>query len=314
MACEVVSMNSFRSGIEGVGGKGSGPVMPAKKPSGAREDAGLTSVAVAREEVRRADHRDDDRHRLASEKAKLKAGRKNHVVDLINLSGGGAMVRTDAPLAMWQRVTLLLGDCDGLECAVRWIRGDRVGLEFAPETQVGGSDEDRAAMLLSVVRRSFPSARKAPKPPEPLRDSEPKGQVDARHRRADVRHPLIWSGDILFNHDCIPARLRNISATGALTECDAVFPPNAEVLLDLGEAGQHFARVSWSRGDQVGLKFAKPFDIALLARERPTPIPNQKWQAPDYLAKGNGASGWGSDWDHASIDQLRDDLEGYIKR
>jgi hypothetical protein len=100
-------------------------------------------------------------------------------------------------------------------------------------------------MLLSVVRRSFPSARKALKPPEPLRDSEPKGQVDARHRRADIRHPLIWSGDILFNHDCIPARLRNISATGALTECDAVFPPNAEVLLDLCEAGQHFARVSW---------------------------------------------------------------------
>lgn len=307
-------MNSFRSGIEGSGGTGPGPLMPAKKPSGVRDDKGLASVSVAREEVRLANHRDDDRHRLAAEQARLKVGRKNHVVDLVNLSGGGAMIRTDAPLAMWQKVTLFLGDCDGLECAVRWIRGDRVGLEFAPETQVGGAAGERAALLLAVIRRSFPGARKAPKPPEPVRDVKPKAETREEVRRSDVRHPLIWSGDILFSHDIIPVRLRNISATGALAECPAVFPPEAEVLLDLGDAGQHFATVSWSRGDQVGLRFAKPFKIALLAKHPPTPVESHRWQAPDYLAEKSDQSGWADDWNHASIDQLRDDLEGYMKR
>lgn len=307
-------MNSFRSGIEGSSGTGPGPVMPAKKPSGVREDQSLASVPVAREEVRMANHRDDDRHRLAAEKAQLKIGRKKHVVDLVNLSGGGAMIRTDAALEMWQKVTLFLGDCDGLECAVRWIRGDRVGLEFAPETQVGGAADERAALLLAVIRRSFPSARKAPKTPEPVRDPAPKAGSREDLRRRDVRHPLIWSGDILFSHDCIPVRLRNISATGALAECPAVFPPEAEVLLDLGAAGQHFATVSWSRGDQVGLRFVKPFNIALLAKHPPTPVAQHRWQAPDYLADKADQSGWASDWNHASIDQLRDDLEGYMKR
>jgi hypothetical protein len=308
-------MNSFRSRIGGSGGTGPGPVMPAKKPSPVREDMSLATVPVLREEVRMADHRDDDRHRLAAEKAKLKVGRKNHAVDLVNLSGGGAMIRTDAPLDMWQKVTLFLGDCDGLECAVRWIRGDRVGLEFAPETQVAGGAGERASLLLDVIRRSFPSAGKAPKAPEPVRDPKPKAEAREEVRRSGVRHPLIWSGDILFNHDCIPARLRNISATGALAECRAVFPPEAEVLLDLGDAGQHFANVSWSRGDQVGLRFAKPFDIALLARHTPTPVASHRWQAPDYLTdKSNDQSDWSSDWNHASIDELREDLEGYIKR
>lgn len=307
-------MNSFRSGLERMGSGASGPTMPAKKPSGTKEDKGLGSVSVPREEIRRANHRDDDRHRLSAETAKLKAGRKSHVVELINLSGGGAMIRTDAALDMWQKVTLFLGDCDGLECAVRWIRGDRVGLEFAPETQVGGTADDRASMLLSVVRRSFPTARKAPKPPEPVRDTAPKPAPRDEHRRGEPRHPLIWSGDILFSHDCVPVRLRNISATGALAECDAVFPPDAEVLLDLGKAGQHFARVSWSRGDQVGLKFTRPFDIALLAKHPPSSVAAQPWQAPTYLAETPDEPSWAKDWGHVSLDELRNDLEGYMKR
>ena len=92
-------MNSFRSALEKGGGFApSGPLMPGKKPSGASEGAGSRLGLVPREAVRNVNHRDDDRHRLQAEEASLKVGRKTHAVELINLSGGGAMIRTDVAL------------------------------------------------------------------------------------------------------------------------------------------------------------------------------------------------------------------------
>ena len=100
-------MNSFRSSLnKGAGSHPSSPLMPGKKPVGANETNGLGSVPVTRETVRNVNHRDDDRHRLQAEHATLKVGRRKHRVDLVNLSGGGAMVRADVKLEMWQKVHL----------------------------------------------------------------------------------------------------------------------------------------------------------------------------------------------------------------
>ncbi len=297
-------MNDFRSGLEkGRGPRKAGLLMPAKKPSGVSED--LNTVNVARDAQRTVNHRDDDRHRLPSEQAKLKAGRKNYLVDLVNLSGGGAMIQTDAPLEMWQKVTLMLGECDGLDCAVLWIKGDRVGLEFAPETQIGGDRAKRDSLLVDVLKRNFPHLKKTPRTPEAV-SSKALPTMPAEQRRAIPRHPLIWTGDVLFNHSTTPVRLRNISDSGALLDSPDCFPPNAEVLLDLGGAGKHFASVCWSRGDQVGLKFVKPFDVSLLARAKPD-VADHRWVAPDYLRHdGSSRSAWG--------DTSLQDLEGFLKR
>ncbi len=87
-------MNSFRSALDkGDGLHPSGPTMPSKKPSGSDESKGLNSIPVVREEIRSANHRDDDRHRLQAEQAVIRVGRKSHEVELVNLSGGGAMIR-----------------------------------------------------------------------------------------------------------------------------------------------------------------------------------------------------------------------------
>ncbi len=297
-------MNDFRSGLDkGREPKKAGLLMPAKKPSGVSED--LNSVSVARDARRTANHRDEDRHRLPSEQAILKVGRKNFTVELVNLSGGGAMIQTDAPLEMWQKVTLMLGDCDGLDCAVLWIKGDRVGLEFAPETQISGDRAKRDNLLLDVLKRNFPGMKQAPRAPEPVSGKDLPAQP-AEQRRAIPRHPLIWTGAVHFNHATTAVRLRNISDSGTLLDSPDCFPPNAEVLLDLAGAGQHFATVCWSRGDQVGLKFAEPFDVSLLAREKPN-IADHRWVAPDYLRHdGNNQSAW----DNTSLQ----DLEGFLKR
>lgn len=306
-------MNSFRFALEnGTAGKAPAPLMPEKKPSVTGDHESLTSLSVNREAKRTANHREGDRHRLVTEQVTMKAGRKSFDVELVNLSGGGAMVRTDAALEMWQKVHLLLGESDGLECAVRWIRGDRVGLEFAHETQIGGDPAKRDAMLLAVIKRSFPDAKAPARPAETK--AVPAPATSRAQRRAALRHPLIWSGHILWQHDSVPVRLRNISETGAQVDSSVPFPPEAEVMLDLGGAGQQFARVSWSRGDQVGLRFDRPFDIAKLAKAKPD-VSDHRWSTPEYLRNApNDGSAWAEDWEAGSLNELREDLEGYLKR
>jgi hypothetical protein len=99
-----------------------------------------------------------------------------------------------------------------------------------------------------------------------------------------------------------------------MVDCTRTIAEGSELLLDLGGAGQHFAFVSWSRGDQLGLRFQQPFDIACLARARPEVAP-QSWTRPDFLNAQQGTdSPWAEPWERLSLPELKDTLEGYLKR
>ena len=87
------------------------------------------------------------------------------------------------------------------------------------------------------------------------------------------RQILIRHGSLRGPEGTIPVRLRNISEHGALIESPVQYPLGVEVLLDLGDAGQHFAAVSWTCGDKVGLKFNNLFDLRLLGGSRPEIAP-----------------------------------------
>ena len=304
-------MNKFRSAI--LGGAGMAPVNPlvTGKSGGTADSDKLASVDIPRDATRSADHRDEDRHRLARETAMIGYKGKKLTADLINLSGGGAMIEADISPRLWDRIDLYLGEGSPIECAVRWLRKDRIGLEFAHETHLDCSPEQRDAVLLDVIRRSFPdlvaTVPAAPLAPEPVADP------DGRSRRADIRHPLIWNGTILWQHDVHTVRLRNISASGALIDAQIDFPHGVELLLDLGNSGQHFATVGWARGGQAGLVFARPFDLALLAAVKPDVAP-QRWDRPAYLdLKSDQASPWANGWERSKLADLRDDLEGFLK-
>lgn len=306
-------MNEFRSSVLGGQRRPVGSLLGEKKPRGVQRDA-LDSIPVDRSEIRAADHRDDDRHRLASERAEVRYRGRVHAVELVNLSGGGAMIQADLSPRMWDRIDLTLGDGGTVECAVRWLRGERIGLEFAHETQIEGDLAQRDALLLEVIRRSFPDLPDLPQPElqrsEPIVAGKPASELS---RRDELRHPLIWSGTILFNHDSFGVRLRNISATGALVESSLSFPVDAEVYLDLGDAGNLFGTVSWARGDQVGVRFVERFDIAQLARARPDLAP-QRWSTPEYLRGDQGdSSPWADQWKRLSVAELKSSLEGYLK-
>lgn len=312
-------MNSFRSAIlSGNGLHPKNPIVRDKKARGAAEDD-LSSVKVPRSEGRSTNHRDDDRHRLIEESARARFGGEEHEVELINLSGGGAMIRCDFNPRMWERVDLIFGEGGEIECAVRWRRGDRIGLEFAHETRIDCDPEARDELLLDVIHRSFPDVALTPRAETIAPDSSVGGKGDdddtiTNSRRIERRHPLVWMGEVYFAHSSEKVRLRNISEHGALIESPTPYPVGAEVLLDLANAGQHFSTVSWTCGDKVGLKFAKDFDLKLLGSAKPEVAPHLMIRPGPGLQSTDIDNPWADGWNRQSLDQLRDDLEGYLKR
>ncbi|MDQ3075313.1 MAG: PilZ domain-containing protein [Pseudomonadota bacterium] len=303
-------MNKFRAAILGGGGVAPSTPLVTGKRGGKADGEHLASVDIPRDASRSIDHRDEDRHRLARETATIGYKGKLTEVDLINLSGGGAMIEADITLRLWDRVDLYLGAGTPIESAVRWLRGGRIGVEFAHETRIECAPEQRDALLLDVIRRSFPDLVAT----VPKVESEPEaGPADAT-RRGDIRHPLIWNGNILWRHDIHTVRLRNISASGALIDSRIDLPEGAELMLDLGASGQLFATVGWSRGGQSGLIFKQPFDLAVLAKVKPDVAP-QRWDKPSYLDLSPAqASPWASGWGRSDMSNLRADLEGFLKR
>src|SRR5919112_6068012 len=85
------------------------PLLQAKKPRGAKADT-LHSVSVAREARRLKNSRAEDRHRLTGEHARLTHNGQDIEVELVNLSGGGAMVAGAFEPLVWDRVDLHLGN------------------------------------------------------------------------------------------------------------------------------------------------------------------------------------------------------------
>lgn len=304
--------NSFRAAV--LGGERKPLVVTEKNPRFEGDGDSLDGVRVPRSETRRSNHRGGDRHRLSGESATAVHRRKSREVEVVNLSKGGAMIRCGFAPRLWDMVELRLGEGPGLEGAVRWIKGDTVGLEFAHETRIDCDPQERAALLLAVIQRSFPDQNvHLEADAEPESDAEP--VEEELGDRGEKRHPLIWNGEIHFAYDSKPVRLRNVSAGGALVDVAVDYPAGSEVLLDLGDAGQFFATVQWLCGDQAGLKFVRPFDIACLANARPDLVPSHGWTLPDFLSReADDGSAWHENWSRSSIEEIRADLEGYLKR
>jgi len=287
---------------------GQSPVVAAKKPKGAKADT-LNSIPVIREATRRGDTRNKDRHRLPDEQVRVTHNGCDCDAQLLNLSGGGAMITGALEPMLWDRVELHLGENGTIECAVRWLKGDRIGLEFSHETRLECSADEQAVLLRDVIARSFPDIEF-----EATAELETDDLPGGEEQRADGRHPLIWSGVIHHDYQTSNVRLRNISDSGAMIECSAPLRSGAELLLDLGASGSVMSTVTWVAGDSAGLRFHEPYDLTQLARSRPEIAP-ARWQRPPYLQPGTAAdSPWDGEWNRMSLGELRQELEGFLKR
>ncbi|MBA2466848.1 MAG: PilZ domain-containing protein [Sphingomonas sp.] len=303
MGFEASPPNEFRASLR-PGGRG--PLVVADKSARVDPSAdGLRAVKVLRSEIRRTDQRGDDRHRLDGEQTLVRRNGKNHSVDLVNLSQGGAMVTGDFKAKLWDRVKLVLGEGGEVECAVRWIRDGKIGLEFAHETQIECDSETLDDLLRGVIRNSFPEVVIEARPAI-AKQAHEHGQ-----KRGASRHPLIWSGILHHDFEWQDVRLRNISATGALIECTEILPVGANVYLDLRQSGRIAARVNWLRGNQAGLRFAEPFDVASLSQS--TPILASKTSIKSHFApygRDCDQSPWAPQWKRLSINELGAELGG----
>lgn len=280
------------------------PLLPPKQPKGAKA-AELHSIAVPRESRQRSNSRGEDRHRLTEEGARVTYDGRNYDVELINLSGGGAMIAGTLTPMLWEHVNLHLGNHGDIECAVRWIRDGRLGLEFAHETQLGWPSDQVATVLRHVIARTFPHI--AFEKPDEMPESGPQPAVTDDGRRAP-RHPLIWNGVLHHDYQSTDVRIRNISETGAMIETDQKVRVGTEPLLELTESVSLSATVEWAVGDQVGLRFHSPFDMRMLAEARPSVA--AKWDPPAYLDPDAADR---DHWGRLSIVQLRQELEGFLK-
>jgi hypothetical protein len=281
------------------------PLLKSKTRKTAKLDS-LNSVKIAREVARSRNDRGDDRHRLSGETARVTHNGIDATVELINLSGGGAMVSGEFEPMLWDRVDLNLGNHGTIECVVRWMHKGRIGLEFAHETRLDWPSDEVATVLREVIERSFPDIR-FPENGEP----EPTAsELPDHENRTARRHPLIWSGTLHFDFQSAPLRLRNISATGAMIEIDAMIKVGDEPLLELGPEVSMSSTVEWAVGDQVGLRFHAPFDMNLLAQARPT-VAKSGWKPPAYLDPD--AEPEEDHWNRLSMSQLRQELEGFLK-
>lgn len=290
------------------------PILRAKQPRGAKGDD-LHSVAVPREEGRRSNSRGADRHRLSEQAVRITHKGRRRTAELINLSGGGAMVSAAGKLKLWDMVELHLGEHGTVECAVCWLRDDRVGLEFAHETRLDCPVDEQAALLRDVISRSFsatPAVESRKANPEPEQQPQPSADSDEDLRNAK-RHPLIWSGMLHHDYQSTPVRLRNISATGAMIETTESVRVGAEPLLELGDSVSLSATVEWAIGDQVGVRFHSPFDMTLLGRCRTHEAP-ARWTRPTYLDKNKADAACDLRWQRLSVGELKDELDGFLKR
>jgi hypothetical protein len=297
---------NIRAQIFGGGDAAQDPLLRQKQPRGAKS-VDLHSVKVPREEARRGNSRAVDRHRLSEELVRITHEGTTYEAELINLSGGGAMVGSDIDVKLWDRVDLCLGDHGTIECAVRWIRDGRIGLEFAHETRLDCSADEQAVLLREAISRSFPEIQHFDGP-----EPEAKNGAADELRRAS-RHPLIWSGVLHHDYQSTTVRVRNISATGAMIETTAPVRVGAEPLLELGDAISLSATVEWGVGDQVGVRFHSMFDMSQLGRARPEVTPTH-WVRPAYLDKIEAESTWDPRWQRLSVSELKHELEGFLKR
>ena len=268
------------------------------------------AAALRPKERARSNSRKGDRHRLVGEKARVTHKGASHEVELINVSGGGAMVAGSLDAAISDLLDLHLGENGTIECAVCWIRDGRVGLEFAHETQLDCSAEEQAVLLREIIQRTYGAAhfRQAP-----ATGTAHAAKQDDETRRAK-RHPLIWRGTLHCGGKRTPIRVRNISATGAMVQCSAQAPVGSEAVLELGDGVTVSGTVGWAVGDQVGLNFHGHFDITQLARSTPEVAP-ATWVQPAYLTKAGGSeSPWDPKWQRLNMREISDELEGFLKR
>lgn len=282
-------MHELRSTILSGEPKPSTPVArKAKKAEGAGA-AGLTRIAIKRQEARVTNQRSEDRLRGLVEKTQILFRRRRREVEVVNVSSRGAMIVADIEPRIGEMLEIEFSPKNRTRCVVRWVREGRVGLEFVDETIFW----DAKLSTGPVFQYDCSAAEVQEGPVRGVVEREP-------------RQKLLRAGTLYWSGISIPVRLRNISAGGARVDSERPLEPGAEVELDLGDAGFQMAQVRWSKDGQVGLRFAEEFDLDSLAPSASSSERPMEVLKPAYLeTETRPDSPWAARFERLSMTDLK---------
>ena len=247
-------MHKLRKAVnEGVSPEPDDPIVMkrAARPLGQKRLSGDT---ILRKTRRQSHQRNERRYPVAG--LEVRATWRNETTELriVNLSSNGIQVATEREAEINETIDIVLGECAPVECAVRWIKDDQIGLEFSPETRllteagVVNYVLENISQVLRVTGRSDD------------------GALAVERRGPAMRHGLTWLAALTIADKTVPVMLRNISRTGTMLHLDEPIQSQsgAACVLDLGNAGTQSATIMWSAGEEAGLAFDEPFDVSAL--------------------------------------------------
>jgi hypothetical protein len=283
-------MHEIRSTILSGDARPATPIARKAKNGRGESPSGLAKIAIRRQEARVTDQRVEDRLMNVVEKTTIVFRRKKHEVRVVNVSSRGAMIVAPVEARIGEKLDILFTDQNRTHCVVRWVRENRIGVEFLNETIFWES----AGSGSPVFRIEAEAPKESTSTPREVTERE-------------ARQALLRRGTLYWSGISIPVRLRNISAGGARVDSERELAAGSEVELDLGEAGFQVAEVRWSKDGQVGLRFAGEFNLDSLA---PAPAaaagPAPDVLKPAYLETEMQAdSPWAARFERLSMTDLK---------
>ena len=84
----------------------------------------------------------------------------------------------------------------------------------------------------------------------------------------EPRHRLMRRAMAVIDGETVEVKLRNISAMGALAECEQPVAPETELTIDIIGVGPVHGVVRWAQARQFGVQFDQRFDLARLAPKK----------------------------------------------
>lgn len=230
-----------------------GSVPPVDSPLAKKGER--SGLVIPRETTRNTDHRNEDRYPVVDEYANAVWRDETSKIKLVNFSSNGIQIECARAASIGEILVVTLGECEPVCCAVRWVRGHRIGLEFVDETQIL-SDTGVVGYIVESIKTVLTAS-----------GERTDRRVGVERRGQAMRHGMIWFGCLQIDGHTCPVRLRNISRTGALVHMDGVIrvKRGKSLTLDLGSAGDVTAEVIWAEGNELGLRFAQDFDVSLLS-------------------------------------------------
>lgn len=168
--------------------------------------------------------------------AKLRAGNREGICRVRNVSKGGMMIESRMPLDCGQPVMLDVRDQAGLQGSIAWVRGERSGIRLESELALDG--------LLSAP---------------PARPSRVTRTKVGRGPRLEVQCEV----EVELASGRLKAALKDISQGGAKLSMPLVVQRDERLLLMIPGLPMKLALVRWA-GSEIGVAFAEPLSFGTL--------------------------------------------------